>query len=795
MASRASETDRDIEIELLLNFSRNEDSNVPHNVRDVLNGQYENAISEELPALVDAGTGDSLEQIVRIELSRTPAPLSWLCAGVAALLHFVQCNWTGPPTDKDVDWLRAKRDEALKHLSLHDECNINIRKPELLYLAQKIFSNTDLQLKYPSCVWWLFRATFLHQRVLEEDSGVLFEELENLVTKIHRLHIVANDPLCRLLFTLEVVTFYQYYTRIQNSEEYLESAQTAVGIKLHLEGAMGKRTKYQQEEKAQLYLKIEVESNDTFPSIACKDLPKALKLNDEVRLEDIEFSERKEVVELGMMEEAVILARYFQLLRSRPKDHLTDEEIKPYLTKVIDSTRNWTLKMNSLCYRCFLESTHKKTVERSMLQLEFLLKDHNDAKAPVARRMDLFFASGMKPVWILEEKWAELMVSLGLLHQALEVFTKLKVWEQVIYCYSELNLKHKAAEIIEQEISKKPTVNLWCLLGDTTGNVSHYETAWRLSGERSSRVQRHWGHYYFNKKDYAEAIPHLKLSVELNNIQTTVWFRLGYAALQVEDWKLAATAYRRYCDLEETEYQCFEAWNNLAKAYIKLGDKPRAWKCLQDAIKCNYNRWEVWDNLMIVSIDLGHFSEVIRCYHRILDLKNTHSDVPVLKILTNAIINNINDSDGNPASRLLKNTLELFGRITSNVVNNADLWRMYAELLLLRQTDVDNEKAAQCLQQAHRFMTSNSDWWRDKDTARNVLELCCSLAQTYLCCTTDSSSVKKRRMLGSAKLSLQGVVKRIQAQEWDNEDVTTQLTRVEQYLATIISELEQIKHI
>lgn len=56
--------------------------------------------------------------------------------------------------------------------------------------------------------------------------------------------------------------------------------------------------------------------------------------------------------------------------------------------------------------------------------------------------------------------------------------------------------------------------------------------------------------------------------------------------------------------------QTFEAWNNLAKAYVELGDKPKAWKSLQDAIKCNYDRWQVWDNLMVVSIDLGHFSEV-----------------------------------------------------------------------------------------------------------------------------------------------------------------------------------------
>lgn len=51
---------------------------------------------------------------------------------------------------------------------------------------------------------------------------------------------------------------------------------------------------------------------------------------------------------------------------------------------------------------------------------------------------------------------------------------------------------------------------------------------------------------------YKEAIPHLKLSVELNNIQEDVWIRLGFAALETEDWKLAVTAYKRYCALEQT---------------------------------------------------------------------------------------------------------------------------------------------------------------------------------------------------------------------------------------------------
>lgn len=64
------------------------------------------------------------------------------------------------------------------------------------------------------------------------------------------------------------------------------------------------------------------------------------------------------------------------------------------------------------------------------------------------------------------------------------------------------------------------------------------------------------------------------------------------------------------CDILQLYFQCFEAWNNLAKCYIKSGQKLRAFYTLQEAVKCNYENWMVWDNLMIVSVDCGCFEEV-----------------------------------------------------------------------------------------------------------------------------------------------------------------------------------------
>lgn len=98
---------------------------------------------------------------------------------------------------------------------------------------------------------------------------------------------------------------------------------------------------------------------------------------------------------------------------------------------------------------------------------------------------------------------------------------------------------------------------------------------------------------------------------------------------------------------------------------------------------------------------------MIRSYHRILDVKGAHVDVPILSILSKAIINDLKDSDGNPARKYLQKTLELFGRLTASVSTDSDVWRLYAELTLLKNNDIDNQKAAQYFQRAYRAAVSN----------------------------------------------------------------------------------------
>lgn len=238
---------------------------------------------------------------------------------------------------------------------------------------------------------------------------------------------------------------------------------------------------------------------------------------------------------------------------SQPKDLLADEELQPYITSLLYQTHGpWASRITTLLANITLEATHKRTVERSLKQCEEVahllttggVSSSVEATVPAAQRLSLAYSAYLRPRWAVQSQLGVLMCSLGMIKTALELFLQLRQWPDVIACYTALELRSKAAEIIEQELAKAPTVELYCLLGDARDDPSFYELAWQHSKERSGRAQRHWGCWLFARKEYEQAIPHLQRSLELNSLQEVTWSRLGYAALQLERWELAAEAYR-----------------------------------------------------------------------------------------------------------------------------------------------------------------------------------------------------------------------------------------------------------
>lgn len=280
-------------------------------VNGISRGRFGESLNEHfgpLSRLVIAGDADLGEKISAALESEGNLQEEWLLAGISALYYFVQCNWTGPEDTEDVVWLLGLRDEALRALALNEDCNENMAKPELLYFGKTIFSARQLRLRFKTCAWWALRANFLHEFVMEECSVVLLEQSEKLIREINESALIQDEYL-QTLFNVEVAQFYLRYRRVQNSENHLNAALNAAGLTLNLRGAMGKRTKFQQEAKPQLYLDVAI-NKEIYPFRSCPDLPKPVELNDELRLERIEFNEVKARPELGTLEDSIILTKW-----------------------------------------------------------------------------------------------------------------------------------------------------------------------------------------------------------------------------------------------------------------------------------------------------------------------------------------------------------------------------------------------------------------------------------------------------------------------------------------------------
>ena len=148
-----------------------------------------------------------------------------------------------------------------------------------------------------------------------------------------------------------------------------------------------------------------------------------------------------------------------------------------------------------------------------------------------------------------------------MLNCAADAYFKLCNWTELIDCYCIMQRNQEAIKLVENLLENDPKlVNLWVLYGDLKENPAFYEKAWDVSDHKSALAQKKWGYYYYDRKEYIKCIDHLEKSLKINYLQNDVMLRLGFAAICIEDYKLAAHYYKMYTNLEP---DCFEAWNNL----------------------------------------------------------------------------------------------------------------------------------------------------------------------------------------------------------------------------------------
>jgi tetratricopeptide (TPR) repeat protein len=557
-----------------------------------------------------------------------------------ALLHsFVQTNWTGPDLDfTPIDILPSNHGTtsddinaaSLPFLTLQGEPAYHLSQHVSLFLLSlRLLASLDDE-TIPTLPWWKLRLHLVHQALLDEPVSIDPVVLEKL--KVLREHeVLKGDQDLLASLDLEIGLYYHSLGMDKPANQEFLSAAKAGGLEFELSGALGRKTKFQIDARSQLILLAEsrrragdevTEKNgesSTSGEEKEKDindtLPTALLLNDDTLLEDTEFTkvtssdpastsrlahlDPTDQPPLHPLDQSLLLSFCLSQHNHSPSSGLTANQMMPFISRVVAHPRNWSVHTTALLLRSRLESTRSRTVERSALQLQALIEQMPTSDSTPKERLKYFHQLPLPSKWEMEKELATRFLSLGVTRSALEIYSRLEMWEDAVGCLQRLEKEEEAEKIVRDLLEGRKiesdlvpvmkrnnlSAKLWCLLGDLALDsfnatkdpedakktaIGHYEKAWKVSGHTSSRAMRSIGSLKFGLGDWEASLPCLQHAVTINPLYSRVWFTMGVSYVKLERWSDARDAFRRLVNVDEEDA---EGWNNLAAVYLRMGEE------------------------------------------------------------------------------------------------------------------------------------------------------------------------------------------------------------------------------
>ncbi|KAM0831147.1 hypothetical protein ACQ4PT_065744 [Festuca glaucescens] len=748
-----------------------------------------------------------------------------LSAAVAALLAFTQQNVTGPLgkfspfpfqiPSLDEGWFvdpGCKWDAwASDHLaSLGSHVHGKFSLLQFIIFAELLFTSIK-SLDFSDCwsvSWWLCRISMCQQNILDEQSSSLFDQVQvyknemlNHFGELEKVSSYWGSLLCdeevssfvSAAFLEAGIAEYKY-GRVDASRLHLDSAQGACGIHLSLTGILGFRTIHQVDAKSQMVLvaKTTKPADDEGQSAELTGAQSdgvALKtVRSSVPSESDEFCDilrtprlaqngndsiseitpsASTKISLTAIQQAAVLAQCLHVSRRSRSDEMSGWEMAPYIES-IDSQDESYFVVRSLCnvLRIRWESTRSRTKQRALLMMENLVEDIAKEFPVVSQRAKMVFGVHMPTIPALRKEYGELLISCGLLGEALNVFKDLELWDNLIYCY---RYAFPLAILINARLLVTPNdPRLWCSLGDATNNDDHYKKALEVSNNRSARALRSLARSAYNRNDFYSSKILWESALALNSLFPDGWFAYGTAAWKDKDLEKAVDAFSRAVQIDPENG---EAWNNIACLHMIRGKSQAAVQAFKEAVKYKRNSWEVWENYSKVALDTCNIQLTLEAVKTILNLSsNKRFNADLLdKVMTTleeqaTHLNNTQEAesisntsyDANKETRRSNQLLDIIGDILQQIVrsgaSNAEIWGLYARW---HKSKGNLMACSEALLKQVRSLQGSGLWHEQKKFtkyAQASLQLC----KVYI---EISSTTGSRRELLSAEMHLKSSLK------------------------------------
>ncbi|KAK5581984.1 hypothetical protein RB653_003565 [Dictyostelium firmibasis] len=734
-------------------------------------------------------------------LNETPLnQLSILLCGITFLNLYVQINWTGPTVQISPEFtLKNDNKSILELLEVDGEIIYNkVKNPIFLYLSKIClvdnFSMLDI---CKSSSWWSCRSMMYHQRSLKNATPTfktLLNERFQIVTRFYTISSLLEDS-DEIMDTssslkpkkstkeinslkdlasravIEQSLVFNYFRQLNKSKESIERACEISELDCALTGALGKRTRFQTFDTAQLVMEVkscrqrdDINKDGSVKEEKEEEFNRNSAIKREVTNDDPTLLVRPSLVtevkgqniSLRNVDQMLILLQCLNVKNQNSNNGLTTEEMSPYIQKTLERSNNWIIHSMGLLIKSRLEIVSSKTAERAVLQIQALVDQYDDPTSSATERMSCIYSTDYPSRWELEKEVGERFVGIGAAASAFEIFERLEMWDEAIKCLTFMGKSARSEELVRKRLEIDPSPELYCVLGDLKSDPQFYIKGWELSNKRYSRAQRALARYYLEKEQYQLCIDAYQIGLAINPLFPNSWFSLGCAAMKIEKWDTALNAFSRVVSLEPEEG---EGWANLASIYMYQNKMDKASSALMEGLKHKRENWKMWENFLFCCISIRDYQNAVIAFNHIFDLNDKKVNLKLLAVVADHVVSkDLLDKQGMPGSKMEKTVSELFGRLTSKLTNNPDLWHLYSSY----HYRLGNADKSIDLQQKACRSCESAHWEGEKATFEKVLQFNSILCDLYFEFPNSSN-------IYSAKLKVKSILKKCES-SWKETD-------------------------